>query len=172
MSADYWNRFTQAEKREELRHDTMFTRQRDALDESGGRFAKINPIKVTGAEPISQVPQQPPNSPWSQPDRNPEPPFGDVNEMEPVGSQPVGSPTEIQRSLERPDADPDNGPSTVAVDCEGQEPVSSSALTETGSPNSQQLRRSPEDVGSGRSIGGLLPRSPSRAFRKRFRRRF
>jgi hypothetical protein len=167
----YWNEVDPKETREIIQRerDSFFTRQRDALEEAGGRFAKITPQKVTGAEPISQVPQQPPNSPWSQPDRNPEPPFGDVNEMEPTGSY-----AEVARSLlEQPTADPATTESNlpvVAADRVGSEPVSSpSALTKTGSPNSQQLRRSPEDVGSAGS-GSSSPTLP--ATHSRIKRRF
>jgi hypothetical protein len=108
---DYWyyNHFSQSERRQEVKRDhrdTFHSRAQAALDdESGGRFARLNPSKVTGAEPISQVPQQPPNSPYA----NPVPPGAAIDqlgfaidEMEPVGSH-----AEIERSLQRlADADP------------------------------------------------------------------
>jgi hypothetical protein len=82
----YWNEIDPKETRETIRNDSYFTRQRDALDESGGRYAKLTPATVTGQSPPSaQVPRQPASSPWSQRDENVEPPFDtDISAVEPI----------------------------------------------------------------------------------------
>jgi hypothetical protein len=101
VSYDYWNPFSQKERREIIANerDCFHSRAQAAVDlESDGRFAKLTPNKVTSAEPISQVPRQPPNSPWAYADRNVEPPFEvDVSAVEPVlptssADQSIGSP--------------------------------------------------------------------------------
>jgi hypothetical protein len=94
---DYWGRFTQAEKRKELARDTFHSRAQSALDdESGGRFSKVAPSKVTGAAPISYPAIS--SGPYSHGDLGAPDPhtdqFGDVNAQEPVGSV-----QEIERSL-------------------------------------------------------------------------
>ena len=43
--------------------DTLFDRQQNELDTSGGRFQKLTPTTVTGAA-NSSVPKQPETSPW------------------------------------------------------------------------------------------------------------
>ena len=120
----YWNEVDKKETREIIRNDCMMTRQRDALDESGGRFAKLTPNKVTGAEPISQVPQQPANSPWS---RDVVPPGDaidklgyDINEVEAVGPTP-------------PDPEVSHHLPTSVDRGEGSEPLPLAPTTEPGS---------------------------------------
>jgi hypothetical protein len=90
VSYDYWIPFSQKERREIIANerDCFHSRAQAAVDlESGGRFAKLTPNKVTSAEPISQVPRQPAGSPWAS---NPVPPgeldqLGyDINEVEAV----------------------------------------------------------------------------------------
>ena len=106
MSYDYWNPFSQKERREIIANerDCFHSRAQAAVDlESGGRFAKLTPNKVTSAEPISQVPRQP-SGPWARGDPGARDPvtdqFGDVNEMEPTGSH-----VEIEKSLEKANAE-------------------------------------------------------------------
>jgi hypothetical protein len=170
---DYWSNSTQAEKKETLENDrdTYLRRAEAAIElEAAGRFKQRQEMRLTGNSP-DPIPRQPPNSPWAQPDRNVEPPFGDVNEMEPVGS-----PQEIERSLPKADADPAGySPSPPAVDRVGQEPVSSSsALTETGSPNSKRPATSfvdPSEVaGSAEGVHSQSPSPSATHSRKSFRR--
>jgi hypothetical protein len=98
----YWNEIDAKETKDIIRNDCMMTRQRDALEEAGGRFAKLTPSTVTGQSPSSQIPQQPAGSPWAS---NPVPPdpatdqLGfDINEVEAVelpassADQSIGSP--------------------------------------------------------------------------------
>jgi hypothetical protein len=62
---DYWNRFSQAEKKQEIVRDTFMNRAAaDAELLNSGRFAKEQATTVVGATPSAPVPQQPPNSPW------------------------------------------------------------------------------------------------------------
>jgi hypothetical protein len=101
LSDDYWNDpHSQELRREVLKNDRdcMMTRQQNALDESGGGFAKINPTTVTGQTP-PEYPRQPAGSPWSQPDRNVEPPFDtDISYVEPV-LQTANPTTEVTATL-------------------------------------------------------------------------
>jgi len=55
--------------------DTLFSRQQNELDESGGRYAKQTSTTLTGTAKAS-VPQQPVNSPWHGDPVPPEPPLG------------------------------------------------------------------------------------------------
>ena len=55
---------SQREKREVLRNDSYFSRQQNAIDEAGGRYAQITPSKLTGQGP--SVPQQPESSHWAK----------------------------------------------------------------------------------------------------------
>jgi hypothetical protein len=166
---DYWDPLSQSDRRKELERDravardTMHSRAQSSLvDESGGRFSKVSPSKVTGAEPIS-YPQQPEGSPWAHADRNPEPPFGDVNEMEPVGSA-----AEIQRSLERPTPPDDSLVHAVSVDGDGQEESIQDGIAADSSPNSKRPNtalQSPEAVTA--EGGGGASSQPTR-FQRRF----
>ena len=94
---EFNNQSSQAERREVLRNDSYFSRQSNTVDDAGGRFTKLTPNILTGQS--QQVPQQPASSYWAQGlDEvcGPEPAFGvDVNAQEPVGT-----PKEIQASLE------------------------------------------------------------------------
>jgi hypothetical protein len=56
---------SQREKREVLRNDSYFSRQQNTPDDAGGRYAKLNPAKITGSTP-SPVPHQPPSSHWAK----------------------------------------------------------------------------------------------------------
>jgi len=56
--------------------DTFFSRAIADPDEAGGRYAKLNPAKVTGSTPTPTVPQQPINSPWACDAVPLEPPLG------------------------------------------------------------------------------------------------
>jgi hypothetical protein len=85
----------QAERREVLKNNNATTYHAMAnLDTSlGGRFGKAD--IVTGDEASPQYPRLPASSPWAGDPVPPEEPLGlDVNAMEPVGT-----PTEIERSL-------------------------------------------------------------------------
>ena len=55
-----------AERRKVLRNDTYFSRQSNAADDAGGRFAKFTPVTITGSTPSPQYPSLPASSPWSQ----------------------------------------------------------------------------------------------------------
>jgi hypothetical protein len=116
VSYDYWNPFSQKERREIIANerDCFHSRAQAAVDlESGGRFAKLTPNKVTGAEPISQVPRQP-SGPWAHGDPGAPDPvtdqFGDVNEMESTGSH-----VEIEKSLEKANAELGSSPRAIDV---------------------------------------------------------
>src|SRR4029077_13701451 len=171
MSADYWNRFTQAEKLEVLENDqdTYLRRAQNALDlEAAGRFKERQRTSLTGhaADPI---PRQPAGSPYAE---NAVPAGGDldrfgvaIDEQEPCGSH-----VEIERSLQRLDA-PDNGAliSSVAVERE-PESDSSSALTESDSTNAAPAFADPSAVSAkGRDHPPVMvsPQSNSR-FKRRF----
>ena len=60
---EFDNRSDQAERRKVLK-DTLFARQQNTVDDAGGLYAKVNPVKVTGSTPSPSYPQQPANSPW------------------------------------------------------------------------------------------------------------
>jgi hypothetical protein len=79
----YDNDTPQAERRQIVKNDSYFARQSDTVEDSGGRFAKLTPTKVTGSTPLPQVPQLPASSPWSSGfDQNVEPALGfSVDEM-------------------------------------------------------------------------------------------
>jgi len=78
------NNSSQRERRQVIK-DTYHNRYQD---ESGGRFAKVQPTNVSGKDPATLYPRQPANSYWAEPDPSgPTPPLNqDVNEMEPVGT--------------------------------------------------------------------------------------
>jgi len=90
--SDYWgqDRFTQAEKKQEVIRDTFLNRaQADADLLNSGRFAKEVASNVVGAKPLPTYPAQPATSPWGG--DNPVPVGGDldyfgqdINEVEPV----------------------------------------------------------------------------------------
>jgi hypothetical protein len=64
---NYWNPFSQAERRKEVERDRDCFRTRaesDAALEAQGRFKKTNETTVVGATPSAPVPQQPASSPW------------------------------------------------------------------------------------------------------------
>jgi hypothetical protein len=64
MTVDYWNRWTQAEKKQEVLRDTFLSRaEADAQLEAQGRFKRQNETRITGAAAPS-YPQQP-SGPWS-----------------------------------------------------------------------------------------------------------
>jgi hypothetical protein len=95
--AGYWNEIDLKETKEIIENDSFFTRQRDALDEQGGRFSKVNPSSVTGNGP----PTFPaiPSGPWAD---NPVPP-------DPATDQLGFSVEEVEPVLQ-PTPDPDSGP--------------------------------------------------------------
>jgi hypothetical protein len=102
--SDYWgqDRFTQAEKKQEVIRDTFLNRaQADADLLNSGRFAKEVASNVVGAKALPSYPAQPATSPWGG--DNPVPPGEldqvgyDLNELEPVlptssADQSIGSP--------------------------------------------------------------------------------
>ena len=92
---EFNNPATQRGKREVLRNDTYFARQSHAVDDAGGRYAKLTPTNVTGSTPAPSYPKQPANSPWS---------FDPVPATEPLGfsvdaMEPVGTSVEIEKSV-------------------------------------------------------------------------
>jgi hypothetical protein len=99
-----WNDIDMKEAREIIRNDSYFTRQRDALEEAGGRFAKLTPSTVTGQSPSSQFPAIP-SGPWAAPE--PTAPDPATNEFGVAidEQEAVGSPQEIERSLPASSAD-------------------------------------------------------------------
>jgi hypothetical protein len=102
MSAGYWNRFTQAEKQEELAHDdTYLRRAQNAIDlEAAGRFKQRQEMRLTG-QSADPIPRQPEGSPYVH--RREEQDCPRINEVEPV-------------IPERPTLDaPDNGSDITAV---------------------------------------------------------
>ena len=91
----YHNDATQAEKREVLRNDTLFSRQQNYVDDAGGRYAKLTPATITGSTPAPQYPKQPANSFWSHDPVAATEPLGfSVDAMEPVGTH-----AEIEASI-------------------------------------------------------------------------
>jgi hypothetical protein len=162
----YWNSIDKKETEEVIRNDSYFTRQRDALDESGGRFSKVNPTTVTGASPPTYP--QIPTGPWGG--SNPVPPdpatdtLGyDINEQEPI-LQPTA------------DADPDDAnissssvEQRASQEGEGDHsPTSPSALSPDASAASVS---SIGDPAAARTEGGARSPSPS-SVTSRFKRRF
>jgi hypothetical protein len=143
LSNDYWNeaKSQRGTTVERDHRDTFHSRAQAALDdESGGRFAKVTSSKVTGATPV-QYPAIP-SGPWSEGDPGAPDPvtdqFGDVNEMEPIGSH-----VEIERSLQRRDATSANGasPSVDASAPESAEAVSSPPPADSTPPRKSSFRR-------------------------------
>jgi hypothetical protein len=98
--SDYWSRdrFSQAEKKQEVIRDTFLSRAQAEADLlNSGRFAKETATSVVGTTPSAPYPQQPSTSPWSQPDRNPEPPFDqDISAVEPILTEPTPDPETAQ----------------------------------------------------------------------------
>jgi hypothetical protein len=132
VSYDYWNPFSQKERREIIpnERDCFHSRAQAAVDlESGGRFAKLTPNKVTSAEPISQVPRQPAGSPWAS---NPVPP----GELDQLGYDI----NEVEAVLPTSSADQSNG-SPGDVGTEATEAVTASPPTVASIPNSKSWRR-------------------------------
>jgi hypothetical protein len=83
----YWNEIDKKETEEIIRNDSYFTRQRDALDEAGGRFSKVNPTTVTGAKP-PEYPQIP-TGPWGGSNPVPPNPATDCIDYDPNFVEPV-----------------------------------------------------------------------------------
>ena len=83
MTHEFNNQASQSDRREVLRNDTLFSRQQNAIDDSGGRFAKLTPATITGVTPAPIYPQLPASTPWSNGfDTNVEPQLGyAVDEM-------------------------------------------------------------------------------------------
>ncbi len=71
----------QAERKAIVANDSNFVRQQNELDTSGGRFAKVTPTKLVGADHAYPAP---PTGPWSGADpAPPEEPLGySVDDME------------------------------------------------------------------------------------------
>ena len=120
---EFSNQASQSERREVLRNDTMFSRQQNTIDDSGGRFAKLTPATITGAT-SPQYPQLPPSSPWASGfDQNVEPQLGfSVDAMEPTGTH-----AEIEASLPALIPQVVTSP-TTEVDRTGEEPVVGSTV--------------------------------------------
>lgn len=85
---------TMKEKRQILENDrkvrdgsTFFAHARaDAELNLGGRYAKVQPTSVTGANPGSVYPRMPEGNPWAKDECPPEPSLGyAIDEQEPVG---------------------------------------------------------------------------------------
>jgi hypothetical protein len=131
---DYWNPFSQAERRKEVERDRDCFRTRAESDAellNQGRFKKETATTVVGATPSAPYPQQPASSPWGG--DNPIPPGEldqvgyDINEVEPV--LPASLPTD--QSIGTPG---DAGTETI-------EAVSSSPPSIVSTPNSKSWRR-------------------------------
>ena len=80
---EYDNQVSQSERKAIVKNDTLFPRQQNTVDDSGGRFAKLTPATITGSTSSPQYPSLPASSPWSNGfDENVEPPLGyAVDEM-------------------------------------------------------------------------------------------
>jgi hypothetical protein len=106
----YWNEIDPKETRKIIQNerDTFHSRaQADAELEAQGRFKRQNETRITGTGALPSFPAIP-SGPWSAPDPVlPDPATNEfgvaIDEMEPTGS-----PQEIERSLERRDAVPNN----------------------------------------------------------------
>jgi len=61
---EFNNQSDQAERQAIVKNDSYFSRQQNAIDDAGGRYARLTPSKLTGSTP--SYPQQPSTSPWSQ----------------------------------------------------------------------------------------------------------
>jgi hypothetical protein len=106
----YWNEINPKETKEIIQGDTFLNRaSADADLLNSGRFAKEAATTVTGAKAVPSYPRLP-SGPWSEGDPGAPDPvtdqFGDVNSQEPTGSH-----VEIERSLQRRDADGATSPS-------------------------------------------------------------
>jgi hypothetical protein len=116
----YHNPASQAEKRQVLQNDTLFARQQNALDDLGGRFAKLTPSNVTGTKPLQQVPRLPASSPWHREALPPEEPLGiAVDEMPPLEAlapNPTTATNPIAVEVDRADASsPKDGASVLSL---------------------------------------------------------
>jgi hypothetical protein len=88
---DFRNDSDQSERKAIVKNDSYFLRQSNAIDDSGGRYAKLTPSNVIGSAPSPQYPQLPPSSPWANGfDTNLEPPLS-VDEM-PASTPTLNSP--------------------------------------------------------------------------------
>jgi hypothetical protein len=68
--------------------DTFFSRAQANADESGGRFAKQNPVTVTGTDRVPIFPRQPASSPFAGDPVPAEPALGfSVEDQIPVGER-------------------------------------------------------------------------------------
>jgi hypothetical protein len=156
MTVDYWNRFTQTEKQEEVEHDTYLRRAEAAIElEAAGRFKARQEMRLTGqrADPI---PRQPENSPWSQPDRNVEPPFDvDINAVEPI-------------LPESPNADPAGNISPAVERREGEEGGADDGIAAPPSTHPQRPATFQGSIGVAGQGGSRTHPASSYKFRRRF----
>jgi hypothetical protein len=84
--------------------DTYFSRAQADADDAGGRYAKLNPAKITGSTPAPSYPTQPGNSPWAS---SPVPPNRASDELgfSINDQEAVGTPAEIEQSIRALKAD-------------------------------------------------------------------
>jgi hypothetical protein len=156
----YWNEINMKETKEIIQNDCMMTRQRDALDEAGGRFSKITPATVTGQQsPSAQIPRQPEGSPWAS---NPVPPgevidqLGyDINEVDPV--LPAPSASAVVGSYDAGPEEPNKG--GIAI---GSSTNAAAALS----------AHPPDDAAAAKGGNAAPSGVPSQPSRSHFRRRF
>jgi hypothetical protein len=110
---------TQADKRAVLDNDRRVAAYADVVElfnpQPGGRFA------IGAQQPVTQVPRQPPHSPWHHDPVGLEPPLGySVNEM-----VAVGTPAEVEASIRQLEAA--TRPSTPTSPCSARPSVAGAA---------------------------------------------
>ena len=95
----YHNEATQAERKAIVKNDSYFSRQQNAVDDAGGRYAKLTPSNVTGSTPSPQYPQIP-SGPWAGDDPVPnEEPLGfSVHAMDQASLEPTPEPPVVNAS--------------------------------------------------------------------------
>jgi hypothetical protein len=154
--SDYWGRFNQSEKRDELEHDkpdSYLSRAKAAIElEAAGRFKLQQEMRLTGSA-TDPIPRQPDNSPYAS---NPVPPGDDdklgysIEDVEPV-------------ILPTPAA-PEVDPSSV----EREEPPSPAPIDEGGSAYQPQPNQ--RDAEPAVAVGGSEGKASAQP--SRFKRRY
>jgi hypothetical protein len=156
--SDMWNTIDPKETKEIIRNerDTLHSRAQSALDdESGGRFSKISPSKVTGATPVTYP--RLPSGPWSEGD--PGAPDSTTNEL---GYRI----DEVEAILERRDDATSNGPTPAVASA----PESPERIAGLSTPTASARVGSSETL-AGEPVDGS-DRLSSQPSRKSFKRRF
>jgi hypothetical protein len=156
----YWNEINPKETKEIIQNDrdTLHSRAQSALDdESGGRFSKISPSKVTGAAPVTYP--RLPSGPWSE---------GDLGAPDPLTDQLGYGINEVEAVLPASSAVTSVGQSPDA----GTEPIASPTSVGSTNPDAAAaLSADPGDAvaqGRDRHSAAISPQPSHKSFRRRF----